>query len=150
MPQSLSLVIVHLLFSTKDRTPIPDTFPLNGLHAYLATVARDHGCECYRVGGIPDHVHLAIRLSRTITLAQLIERLKTSSSRWLKLQSPSLATFAWQSGYASFSVGPSDVDALLHYIDNQADHHKKLSFQDEYRAFLKKYNVPYDERYVWD
>jgi REP element-mobilizing transposase RayT len=95
-------------------------------------------------------VHLAVRLSRTITMAQLIEELKTSSSKWLKTQSPALAAFAWQRGYGAFSVGPSDLNALLHYIDTQEEHHKTRTFQDEYRAFLKKYGIEYDERYVWD
>lgn len=120
------------------------------LHAYLATVARNVDCECSRVGGVADHVHLAVRLSRTITMAQLIEELKTSSSKWLKTQSPALAAFAWQRGYGAFSVGPSDLNALLHYIDNQEEHHRTRTFQDEYRAFLKKYGIEYDGRYVWD
>jgi len=104
------------------------------LHAYLATVARNVDCECFRVGGVADHVHLAVRLSRTITMAQLIEELKTSSSKWLKTQSPALAAFAWQRGYDAFSIGPSDLNALLHYIDNQEEHHRTRTFQDEYRA----------------
>lgn len=120
------------------------------LHAYLATVARNVDCECFRVGGVADHVHLAVRLSRTITMAHLIEELKTSSSKWLKTQSPALAAFAWQRGYGAFSVSPSDLNPLLHYIDTQEDHHKTRTFQDEYRAFLKKYGIEYDERYVWD
>lgn len=120
------------------------------LHAYLATVARNVDCECFRVGGVADHVHLAVRLSWTITMAQLIEELKTSSSKWLKTQSPALAAFAWQRGYGAFSVGPSDLNALLHYIDNQEEHHRTRTFQDEYRAFLKKYGIEYDGRYVWD
>ena len=118
------------------------------LHAYLATVARNVDCECFRVGGVADHVHLAVRLSRTITMAQLIEELKTSSSKWLKTQSPALAAFAWQRGYGAFSVGPSDLNALLHYIDNQEEHHRTRTFQDEYRAILKKYGIEYDGRYV--
>ena len=119
-------------------------------NAYLATVARNMDCECFHVGGVADHVHLAVRLSRTITMAQLIEKLKTSSSKWLKTQSPALAAFAWQRGYGAFSVGPSDINALLHYIDTQEEHHRTRTFQDEYRDFLKKYGIEYDERYVWD
>ncbi len=120
------------------------------LHAYLATVARNTECECYRAGGVDDHVHLAIRLTRTITVAKLVEELKTSSSKWLKTQSPSLGAFAWQRGYGAFSVGPSQLDALLHYIDTQEEHHRTRTFQEEYRAFLKKYGIEFDERYVWD
>lgn len=150
MPQSLFYLLTHIVFSTKDRAPVLDVTVRPALHAYLATVARNVDCECFRVGGVADHVHLAVRLSRTITMAQLIEELKTSSSKWLKTQSPALATFAWQRGYGAFSVGPSDLNALLHYIDTQEEHHKTRSFQDEYRAFLKKYEIKYDERYVWD
>lgn len=150
MPQSLSYLLTHLVFSTKDRAPVLDATVRPALHAYLATVARNVDCECFRVGGVADHVHLAVRQSRTITMGQLIEELKTSSSKWLKTQSPALAAFAWQRGYGAFSVGPSDLNALLHYIDIQEEHHKTRTFQDEYRAFLKKYGIEYDERYVWD
>jgi putative transposase len=150
MPQSLSYLLTHIVFSTKDRAPVLDATVRPALHAYLATVARNVDCECFRVGGVADHVHLAIRLSRTITMAHLIEELKTSSSKWLKTQSPALAAFAWQRGYGAFSVGPSDLNALLHYIDTQEEHHRTRTFQDEYRTFLTKYGIAYDERYVWD
>jgi REP element-mobilizing transposase RayT len=150
MPQSLSLVIVHIIFSTKERRPClaPDTRPK--LHAYLATVARNAGCESYRVGGVADHVHLAIRLARTISIAEWVETVKTTSSKWLKTQSPSLASFSWQRGYGCFSVDSSNLDALQAYIDDQEEHHKTLTFQDEFRMFLKEYAVEYDEAYVWD
>ncbi len=150
MPQSLSLLIVHVIFSTKERHPFLDPDTLPKLHAYLASVARNAGCETYRVGGVADHVHLAIRLSRTITIADLVEKLKTASSKWVKSQSPTLAAFSWQRGYACFSVGPADLDSLCGYIDGQEDHHKTRTFQDEFRMFMKKYGVEYDEAYVWD
>lgn len=150
MSQSLSLVIVHLIFSTEDRRPFLSTGVKDSALAYLATVARNTGCECYRVGGVADHVHLAIRLSRTMTIAKLVEELKTSSSKWSKSYSAELGDFAWQRGYACFSVGPKDVSALLEYIDNQEGHHETRSFQDELRMFLKQYGVSYDEAYVWD
>jgi REP element-mobilizing transposase RayT len=150
MPQSLSYLLVHIVFSTKDRAPILDASVRPALHAYLAVVARNAGCECYRVGGVADHVHFAVRISRTITIAQLIEELKTSSSKWLKTQTPDLAHFAWQSGYGAFSVGPADLETLRQYIDTQEEHHRTRTFQEEYRAFLKRYDVEFDERYVWD
>jgi putative transposase len=150
MPQSLANVILHLVFSTKERFACLGPSIRPALHAYLATVARNVGCECPRVGGVADHVHLAVCLSRTITIAALVEELKTSSSKWLKTQLPGLGGFAWQRGYGAFSVGPDDVDALLAYIDNQEEHHRTKTFQDEYRTFLKKHGVAYDERYVWD
>jgi putative transposase len=150
MPESHAFALIHFVFSTKNRMPVLGSEICAPLHAYLATVARNNGCVCYRVGGVADHVHLAIRLSRTITIAQMIEELKTSSSKWLKTTSPSLAHFAWQRGYGAFSVGPGDLAALQTYIDNQEEHHRSRSFQEEYVAFLKKYGVEYDERYIWD
>jgi putative transposase len=105
MPQSLSLVLVHLVFSTKDRTPFLKPALRPGLHAYLATVARNLECDCFLVGGIEDHIHLAIGLARTTTIAKLVEQLKTASSKWFKTQSPDLAHFSWQRGYGIFSLG---------------------------------------------
>lgn len=150
MAQSLSLVIVHIIFSTKGRFPCLDPSTRPHLHAYLATVARNSRCEGYRVGGTGDHVHLAVRLSRTTAIAGLVEELKTSSSKWLKRQRPELGRFAWQRGYGAFSVGRDELEAVVAYIDGQEEHHKVRTFQEEYLEFLKKYGVEYDERYVWD
>jgi REP element-mobilizing transposase RayT len=150
MPLSLAFILVHVIFSTKDRNPVLQDPVRVELHAYLATVARNAGCECYRVGGVADHVHLAIRLSRSLDIAKLVAELKASSSKWLKTQSPSLAKFPWQRGYGAFSVGPADLDVLVGYIDAQEAHHAKHSFQDEFRAFLRKYGVEFDEQYLWD
>jgi putative transposase len=149
MSQSLSCVLVHVVFSTKDRAPILDSSVRPALNGYLATVARNLDCECFRVGGVADHVHLAIRISRTITTAQLVEELKTSSSKWLKTRSPALKGFAWQGGYGAFSIGPASLEALKRYIDTQEEHHRTRTFQQEYRKFLERYGVDYDERYVW-
>ncbi len=95
-------------------------------------------------------MHLAVRFSRTLTIAALVEELKTSSSKWLKTQAPELSGFAWQRGYGVFSVGPTDLEALVAYIDHQDEHHRTRTFHDEFRAFVSKYGVPFDERYVWD
>jgi putative transposase len=150
MPQSLSLVIIHVIFSTKDRHPFLDPNIRPKMHAYLSTVTRNIGCEAYRIGGVADHVHLAIRMSRTITIADIVQELKATSSKWVKTQSHDLRSFAWQRGYGCFSVGPADVEALRAYIDDQENHHKTRTFQEEFRMFLKKYGVAYDEAYVWD
>jgi len=147
MPLSLSLVIIHVIFSTKDRAEVLGKDISRELYVYLAKIARNNDCECYRAGGASNHVHLAIRLPRTITMAKLIEELKTSSTKWLK---PRLPDFSWQRGYGAFSVGPSDLSALLAYIDTQEEHHRKHSFEDEFRALLKKYGVEHDEQYMWD
>ena len=149
MPQSLSRILVHLIFSTKDRTPFLTAEIRPALHAYLATVARNAGCDCYRVGGVEDHVHLALNLSRTLTVATLVEDLKTSSSKLLKTHS-TLNNFAWQRGYGAFSISPTNLDAVTTYIDNQEDHHRTQTFQDEHRALLTKYGIEFDERYLWN
>jgi REP element-mobilizing transposase RayT len=150
MPQSLAFVLVHVVFSTRDRAPLLALSVRPALYAYLATVARNAKCECYRLGGVADHVHVAIRLSRTATVAEVVELLKSSSSKWLKIQSPNLSKFAWQRGYGAFSVGPADLKSLIRYIDSQETRHRKQKFQDEFRAFLKKYGMDFDERYLWD
>jgi putative transposase len=150
MTLSLAFVVVHVIFSTKGRLPVLDESIRAELYPYLATVVRNAGCECYRVGGIADHVHLAIRLSRTADVAKVVGEWKATSSKWIKTKSPALAKFAWQRGYGAFSVGPADLKALVQYIDAQETHHHKKSFQDEIRAFLKKYGVECDERYLWD
>jgi len=150
MPQSLSFVLIHLVFSTKDRAPFLTPNITAELYPYLASVARDTGCECYRAGGVEDHIHLAIRLSRTTTIAHLVEQLKTCSSKWLKPKSPHLKAFAWQRGYSVFSTSPSAIDPLLHYIDHQEEHHRKQNFQDELRELLQKYGIEHDEHHLWD
>jgi REP element-mobilizing transposase RayT len=150
MPQSLSLVVVHIVFSTKDRFPCLDPATRPRLHAYLATVARNVKCEGYRVGGTSDHVHLAVRLSRMITVAGLVEELKTSSSKWLKRQRPELGRFGWQRGYGAFSVSPAELGSLVEYVNDQEEHHKVRTFEEEYLALLKESGVQYDARYMWD
>ncbi len=150
MPQSLTNVLLHIVFSTKYRAPLlyPEVRP--ALFAYLSAVVRSTGCECYRAGGVANHVHLAVRLSRTITIANLVQELKSSSSRWLKTQSPRLCRFRWQTGYSAFSVRASGLNTLVRYIDNQEVHHRKRSFEREHITTLRQEGIEYDERYVWD
>jgi len=150
MPQSLSNIVIHLIWSTKDRQSWLAPGIREKTHAFLAGAARQCECEAYRVGGVADHVHLAVRLSRTLSVANLVQEVKTASSKWLKKQNVALHDFAWQQGYGAFSVGMSQKDSLLNYIDAQEEHHRNRSYQDEYRDFLKKYGIDYDERYVWD
>jgi len=150
MPQSLSQVLIHIVFSTKERRPWLDLDIRPRMHAYLATVCRDCGCEAYRVGGTSDHVHIAARLAHTITQAELLEKIKKTSSVWIKEQGPKYDRFFWQKGYGDFSIGWSQLEELIRYIDHQEEHHHKQTFQEEYRNLLKKYHVEFDERYVWD
>ena len=150
MPQSLSHVLVHVIFSTKDRRPFLDETIRSGAHAYLATVCRDQGCHAYRVGGTEDHVHAVTTLSRTISISKLVEKIKKTSSVWVKQQGASYGAFYWQRGYGAFSVSPTHLDNVIAYIDRQPQHHRRAGFQDEFRQFLERYGVEYDERYVWD
>ena len=149
MPQSLSRILIHLIFSTKGREPYipPEIQPR--LHAYLSGVAGNLGSPSLRIGGVADHLHLLLILGRTVSIAEVVEEIKKASSRWMKSEAGA-STFAWQSGYGAFSIGESQVDALVSYIDNQEQHHRTMSFQDEYRRLLERYRVPSDERYLWD
>lgn len=150
MPQSPNLVIVHLVFSTKDLAPCLKSSIRPDLHDYLATASRSVDCECYRVGGVADHVHLVVRISPGITIAGLVKELKRTSTVWLKTQYPALPKFAWQQGYGCFSVGPGDLAAMIAYIDDQEKHHRIYTFQEEYRVILHQHQLTFSERHVWD
>jgi putative transposase len=150
MSQSLSRVLVHIVFSTRDRRPFLNDAVRGELHAYLATVASHAENVSVRVGGTTDHIHVALFLSRTDTVAKVIERLKVSSSKWIKTKGPEFAWFGWQKGYAAFSVGLGDCRALVKYIDEQAKHHQRRDFKAEMRAMFMQYGVEFEERYVWN
>jgi putative transposase len=150
MGQSLVKNYLHVVFSTKHRQPLILPEVEDSLFKYLGGVCRNLDSPSLVVGGYMDHVHILCMLSKKITLAKYIEELKIESSKWMKLQSPSLWNFYWQDGYGAFSVNPAQVDIVIRYIKNQRQHHQRKTFQDEYRVFLNKYNVDYDERYVWD
>ena len=150
MSQSLSQVILHIVFSTKDRRPWLDDIIRPRMHAYLATLCRDCDCAAYRVGGAADHVHIAARLARTVSQAELLEKIKRTSSAWIKNQGEQYESFFWQSGYGDFSVGWSQLEELVRYIDNQEQHHRKQTFQEEYRRLLMRYHLEFNEKYVWD
>ena len=149
LPQSLSRVLVHLIFSTKNRRSyFADPAIRRDLHAYLAATANQLGCPAICVGGVADHVHVICSLGRTLSVAAFVAKLKVSSNQALRERYLSL--FSWQNGYAAFSVAESTLEAVVQYVSNQEAHHKTITFQDEYRAFLKRHNIPFDERYVWD
>lgn len=150
MPQSLSKILLHLIFSTKNREAlIPDGIEQE-LHAYLAAACRARGSQAYRVGGTANHIHVACTLPRTVMVSKLMEEIKKSSSKWIKEKDQRCVGFSWQAGYGAFSLGQSQLDALVRYIDHQKEHHRKLNFQEEYLDFLKKYKIEYDERYIWE
>jgi len=150
MAQSLAKNLVHLVFSTKNRACLIHDDLRPDLHAYLATVLKNMECPALIINSVEDHVHIFFILHRTVALSSAVGELKSSSSKWLKTQSDQLATFAWQAGFGAFSVSESNVAAVRQYIENQKEHHRKISFQDELRLFLSKHRVEYDERYLWD
>ena len=150
MPQSLSKVILHIIFSTKKRELWLDSNVRPRMHTYLATICRDLGAELVCVGSVADHVHIVTTLPRTVSQAQLIEQIKKASSKWVKQLDPRYRGFFWQRGYAAFSVSPSQLEAVLQYIEAQQEHHRTRTFQEEYRELLRKHGVDFDELYVWD
>ncbi len=150
MPQSLSRILIHLIFSTKNRVPVLAPEIRAEVHPYLAAGLQENGCPSLQVGGTEDHVHLLFGLSRTWTVAQVVEEVKVSSSKWIKTKGPGFADFHWQAGYGAFSVSQSNAAAVVRYIQNQMEHHRKTTFQEEYQNFLRRHRVVYDDRYVWD
>ena len=149
-PQSLSSILIHLIFSTKNREPLINDQIATELHPYLATLFRVRESPALTINGTDDHIHALFALSRTQTVAGIVEEVKTQSSKWIKTKGPQYYKFHWQTGYGAFSIGRSSEQALRKYIAEQRQHHRKRTFQDEYRMFLRKYGVAYDERYVWD
>jgi REP element-mobilizing transposase RayT len=151
MPQSLAQIYLHIIFSTKDRAALlVDKVFRERVHAYLAGTCQKHESPAVILGGVADHVHILCRLGRTIDVATLIRELKRDSSKWVKDNEPRLRGFYWQLGYGAFSASPAHVDDLVRYIENQEEHHRTVTFQEEFRRICKKYGVEIDERYVWD
>ena len=150
MPQSIAYNYLHITFSTKYRVPMIDEAIEEELFKYIGGICKNLECNPIKVGGYRDHIHILCILSRKIALMKLLEEIKSHSSKWIKTKGDKYKNFYWQRGYGSFSVNPAEIDVVIRYIENQAEHHKKKTFQDEYIAFLKKYNAEYDERYLWD
>ena len=151
MPQSLSVVYIHLVFSTKDRRPyLRDPKLRADTHSYLGEISKRLDCTPILMGGVEDHVHILSRFGRTITQADWVKELKRASNEWLKRQSRENCDFQWQGGYSDFSVSTSNLDRVMKYIANQEEHHRKMSYQDEVRALLRKHKEKWDERYIWD
>jgi len=151
VPQSLSQIYLHVVFSTKERRPLlQDHAACEAMHKCLAKVSNELGCPCLEAGGVEDHVHVLSRLAKTLSVSDFIKELKRATSAWVKDEFPKLQAFYWQAGYGAFSASPSHVDALQEYIRNQKQHHRNESFQDEFRRLLRKYEIEFDERYVWD
>jgi len=150
MPQSLSNTLVHIVFSTKHRQHIIDEKIESQLFSYIAKICDDQNCKTIIVGGYSNHVHIFCALNRSVTQANLVRKIKSTSSKWMKSKGDKYANFYWQDGYAIFSVGRRHVEDLRRYILNQKNHHQKISFQDEHREVLKSNKIEFDENYVWD
>ena len=150
MGQSLVQNYIHIVFSTKHREALIYPPVEAELHSYLGGTCNELDCQVLKVGGYTNHIHILCMLSKKIALMKLMELVKSNSSKWIKSKGASYANFYWQDGYGAFSVNPTEVSTVIDYISNQHEHHHKKSFEDEYRAFLHKYKVEYDEQYVWD
>lgn len=150
MSQSLANVIVHLVFSTKDRRSWLKDNGRGKLHAYILGILENHDSPSIETNSVEDHIHILFKLSKNWALAKVIEQVKSASSSWLKEQGDSYADFYWQRGYGAFSVIETHVESVRRYIRDQAEHHRTASFQDEFRQVCQKNNVPLDERYAWD
>jgi REP element-mobilizing transposase RayT len=151
MPQSLAKILLHTVFSTKERRPfLRDPALRDELHRYLGGILKQLDCQPIIVGGVEDHVHLLSTLWRTCQPAEMVKEVKRGSSLWLKERDPTLREFCWQNGYGVFSIGFSQIKDVRDYIAGQEAHHREVSFQDELRALLRRYEIAFDERYVWD
>lgn len=147
MSQSLHQVYAHIVFSTKNRIAMISDTHEKKLHAYLTGIVKNLGGHSIIINGMPDHVHLLIRTSKTLSDSEFIKKLKGSSSKWMSAESAQ--PFAWQTGYGWFSVSANDLEHAITYIRQQKEHHKKVTFKNELLAFLRKYNIEYNERFLW-
>jgi putative transposase len=150
MPQSLTKLYAHLIFSTKNRKPWLDEQIRPRVHGYLARIVRDLDSPWVVVGGVADHVHLLFDIGKKTVPMNLVEHVKRESSKFVKTLGTEYGSFYWQRGYGMFSVSPKDRDEAEHYVRNQEQHHQGRTFQDEYRTILKAYGIEFDEQYVWD
>jgi putative transposase len=150
MPQSFAYLNCHIIFSTKNREPLllPDFTPR--LYEYIGGTVRAKGGSLVAAGGMPDHIHLSVAMGREMSAADTVRDVKSNSSRWIHETIADLRGFAWQSGYGAFSVSRSNLDDVKWYITSQPEHHRVRSFQEEFLAFLKRHEIEYDERYIWD
>ena len=149
MSQSLSKIIVHIVFSTKDHTPCLSNDIRPGLFAYIAGILNKLDSKAILINGVEYHVHILCLLSKNHAPCEIVEKIKTGSSKWIKTQTSAPDSFQWQNGYGMFSVSQSNVASVRSYIAEQEDHHRNVSFKEEFRKFLDKYKVQYDEEYVW-
>ncbi len=150
MSQSLSKLFVHIIFHIK-RSSIPIGREIEDeLYAYMASLVKDNSSVPIIINGVMDHVHVLCIMSKNVSLAHLVEKIKGQSSRWIKIRDEKYNRFIWQGGYAGFSVSPSVVETTKRYIRNQKEHHRDKYYKEELIEFLKLYEIDYDPRYLWD
>jgi len=150
MAQTLVSLLTHIVFSTKHREDLITPTVEPHLYAYLGGITKDYGTQLLAAGGTANHVHLLVSQSKTMALSDLLEEIKKSSSKWIKTQGAEFARFHWQDGYGALSIGASQSPAVRAYLARQKQHHRKISFQEEFVALLEKYGIEYDERYLWN
>ena len=150
MPQSLTQLYAHLIFSTKNREPFLGDDIRANVHGYLAELVRDYGSPYVVVGGVADHVHILFDFGKKHTPIEFVEHVKKESSKFVKTLGERFGAFYWQRGYGMFSVSPTHREEVEEYVRNQEEHHRAKSFEEEYRGFLRRYGIEFDERYVWD
>jgi putative transposase len=150
MSQSLAKIYVHLIFSTNHRERVLSDDIRHDLHAYIGGILNGLGCAPIEINSEPDHMHILFLLSRTAAISDVAGQVKKSSNDWLREQGPRFSDFYWQGGYGAFSVSQSGVQEVREYIRTQREHHQRVSFQDEFRTVLERYEIKFDERYVWD
>jgi REP element-mobilizing transposase RayT len=149
MAHTYTSILVHAVFSTSGRAPLLTDDLRPEMHAYLAGILRRLEAVPIIVGGATDHVHLLARLPADLAVSDCLRMLKTNSSRWAKQRWPQRRSFAWQGGYGAFSVSESKRGAVIRYIQDQEQHHRRISFQEELLKLLKNHGVEFDERYIW-
>ena len=149
MAQTLTRILLHVVFSTKERRNLITSAVESELHAYLGGICRNQESPALIIGGTENHVHLLISLSKNIALSDLMMTLKKDSSKWIKTKGDMFADFHWQDGYGAFSIGESQVVAVTDYIRGQKERHKTMTFEDELVALAKRYGVAFDPRYLW-
>ena len=149
MGHSYSSCLIHYVWSTKERRNLISADLQPPLWAYLGGIADQNGMKALAVGGIDNHVHVLVSLPSTLSIAKAAQLLKGGSSKWVHDSYPIHKQFAWQEGYGAFSIGISSVDDTVAYIQGQTDHHRTVTFEEEFVRFLEKHGLEYDDRYVW-
>jgi REP element-mobilizing transposase RayT len=150
MGHSFTSSLYHCTFSTKGRRPLITADLGVRLWPFMGGIAKENGMKALVIGGVEDHAHLLLSLPSTLAIAKAIQLIKGGSSKWVHDAFPAHRDFAWQEGYGAFSIGIAQVERTIRYIQSQADHHRRKTFQEEFLAFLKKHGIEYDERYIWD